>query len=84
MLVLHLVMTAISLRSFVLVATTPERTESDVANTSDTQKLSNLLAPPSYVLSMWLPLFFACFNFGVGLDHKSSFITRYSTPASRD
>ncbi|KAG2999794.1 hypothetical protein PC116_g4605 [Phytophthora cactorum] len=86
LLVLQILVNVDCLRTFVAAATAAVPTEFDAVNSSDSQDLFNLLAPPSYVLCVWMQLFL-CFTFGVWLGPKStvgSFIARYSTPASRE
>ncbi|KAG6976360.1 hypothetical protein JG688_00001457 [Phytophthora aleatoria] len=86
LLVLQILMNVDCLRTFVAAATAAVPTEFDAVNSSYSQDLFNLLAPPSYVLCVWMQLFL-CFTFGVWLGPKStvgSFIARYSTPASRE
>ncbi|KAG3115561.1 hypothetical protein PI125_g5427 [Phytophthora idaei] len=86
LLMLQILMNVDCLRTFVAAATAAVPTEFDAVNSSDSQDLFNLLAPPSYVLCVWMQLFL-CFTFGVWLGPKStvgSFIARYSTPASRE
>ncbi|KAL4144223.1 hypothetical protein PRNP1_013362 [Phytophthora ramorum] len=86
LLVMQIMLHVDCLRTFVLAATTPEATEFDTLDTIYLQDLYNLLAPPTYVLSVSLPLLM-CFNFGVAIGPKStvgSFIARYTTPASRE
>ncbi|KAG7391528.1 hypothetical protein PHYPSEUDO_004598 [Phytophthora pseudosyringae] len=86
LLMLQILMNADCLRTFVFVATTQVPIKLDAVSTSDPQELFNLLAPPSYVLCVWLQLSM-CFTFGVVLGPKSTvggFIARYSAPATRE
>ncbi|EEY65155.1 uncharacterized protein PITG_16350 [Phytophthora infestans T30-4] len=86
LLVLQIMVTTDCLRTFIVAATAAVPTDFDAVNATDAQDLFNLLAPPSYVLCVWMQLFL-CFTFGVWLGPKSTagtFIARYSTPASRE
>ncbi|GMG14973.1 unnamed protein product [Phytophthora fragariaefolia] len=70
------------LRSLVLIAITPEDFEIETGDDNSPQKLFNLLAPPTYVLCVWLQLS-TSFTFAVVLGPDSSvgsFISRYSPP----